>query len=112
MKKMTKSEIAEAIKKYNKVGYYSTERGSWNFVYVPVAVIGETEKSWRCVVIGEDKIEFTPAQEEHSLCGHATYKVNPEKIADKPKFIAVRKMKQGFPTKLDSERYETYDPWR
>lgn len=112
MKKMTKSEIAEAIKKYNKVGYYVTERGSWNFVHVPVAVIGETEKSWRCVVIGEDRTEFSPAEEKHSLCEHSTYKANPEKIPEKPRFITIRKMQQGFPTKLDSERHETHDPWR
>lgn len=111
--KMTKLAIASAIKKYNNVGYYSTERGAWNFVYVPVAVVGETEKSWRCVVVGEDRIEYTAPQDKNSLCGDATFKANPEKIDETPKFITIRKMnKYGRPTKLASERYATYDPWR
>ena len=110
---MTKKAIAEAVKKYNNVGYYSTERGAWNFVYVPVAVVGETEKSWRCVVVGEDRIEYTGPQDEGSLSGHATYKVNPEKIDGTPKFITIRKMnKYGSATKLDAERHATWDPWR
>ena len=108
-KKMSKSEIVANIKKYNKVGYYVKECGSWNFVYKPIAVIGETEKSWRAVVVGEDEIDHTDPQEKHSIAGHATYKPNADKVPETPKFVTFRK-KAWF--KENETRYVTTDPWR
>ena len=95
MKKMTSEQIANAIKKYNKVGYYVKECGSWNFVYEPIAVIGETKKSWRCVIVGEDEVSRT-ITETHpdsrgGSAGYATYKANVEKMPDNPRFITISK---------------------
>ena len=109
MKKMTSEQIAKAIKKYNKVGYWVVERGSWCYDYTPVAVIGETEKSWRAVVVGEDEIDRTDPQREHSIAGHATYKTNAEKVPETPKFVTFRK-KAWF--EENGTRYVTTDPWR
>ena len=108
-KKMSKSEIVANIKKYNKVGYWVVERGSWCYDYTPVAVIGETEKSWRAVVVGEDEIDRTDPQREHSIAGHATYKTNAEKVPETPKFVTFRK-KAWF--EENGTRYVTTDPWR
>ena len=108
-KKMSKSEIVANIKKYNKVGYWVVERGSWCYDYTPVAVIGETEKSWRAVVVGEDEIDRTDPQREHSIAGHATYKPNAEKVPETPKFVTFRKT-AWF--KENETRYVTTDPWR
>lgn len=94
MKKMSKSEIVENIKKYNKVGYYAKECGSWNFVYEPIAVIGETKKSWRCVIVGEDEVSRTITEshpDSGGSAGYSIYKANVEKIPDNPRFITISK---------------------
>ena len=110
-KKMSKSEIVANIKKYNKVGYYVKECGSWNFVYKPVAVIGETEKSYRCVIVGEDevsrKITESYPDGRGGSAGHAIYKPNVEKMSDDPKFITIRKA-----SRIRENRYESWDNFR
>ena len=110
-KKMSKSEIVANIKKYNKVGYYAKECGSWNFVYKPIAVIGETEKSWRCVIVGEDEVSRTITESHQdskgASAGHATYKANVEKIPDSPRFITIRKT-----SRISEERYVSWDNFR
>ena len=111
MKKMTSEQIAKAIKKYNKVGYYAKECGSWNFVYKPIAVIGETEKSWRCVIVGEDEVSRTITESHQdskgASAGHATYKANVEKMPDDPMFISIRKT-----SRISEERYVSWDNFR
>lgn len=110
-KKMSKSEIVANIKKYNKVGYYVKECGAWNFVYKPIAVIGETEKSWRCVIVGEDEVSRTITESypdgKGGSAGHATYKANVEKMPDSPRFITIRKT-----SRIHEERYESWDNFR
>ena len=110
-KKMSKSEIVANIKKYNKVGYYVKECGSWNFVYKPIAVIGETEKSWRCVIVGEDEVSCTIVDSypggKGPTAGHATYKANVEKMPDDPTFICIRKT-----SRISEERYVSWDNFR
>lgn len=111
MKKMTSEQIAKAIKKYNKVGYYVKECGAWNFVYKPIAVIGETDKSYRCVIVGEDEVSRTITESHHdskgASAGYATYKANVEKIPDSPMFITIRKT-----SSIKEERYESWDNFR
>ena len=110
-KKMSKSEIVASIKKYNKVGYYAKECGSWNFVYKPIAVIGETEKSWRCVIVGEEEVSRTIVEShpdsKGASAGHATYKANVDKIPDDPTFISIRKT-----SRISEERYVSWDDFR
>ena len=110
-KKMSKSEIVANIKKYNKVGYYVKECGSWNFVYKPIAVIGETEKSWRCVIVGEDEVSRTITESypdgRGGSAGHAIFKANVEKMRDNPRFITIRKA-----SRIHEERYESWDNFR
>lgn len=98
MKKMTKSEIAEAIKKYNMIGFKEKFYASgWYTAYTPVAVIGETEKSWRCVVVEMKQV----GRNITSICPDGTgeagweiYKADATKIPDNPKFICVSKNKE------------------
>ena len=110
-KKMSKSEIVANIKKYNKVGYWVVERGSWCYDYTPVAVIGETEKSWRAVVVGEDEVSRTITESHQdskgASAGHATYKANVEKMPDDPTFISIRKT-----SRISEERYVSWDNFR
>ena len=109
-KKMSKSEIVANIKKYNNVGYYVKECGSWNFVYEPIAVIGETKKSWRCVIVGEDEVSRTITEthpDSRGSAGYATYKANVEKIPDNPRFITIRKS-----SVIEDYRYESWDNFR
>lgn len=109
--KMSKSEIVANIKKYNKVGYYVKECGAWNFVYKPIAVIGETENSYRCVIVGEDEVSRTITESHHDSkggsAGHAIYKANVEKMPDSPMFITIRKT-----SSMKDERYESWDNFR
>ena len=111
MKKMTSEQIANAIKKYNKVGYWVVERGSWCYDYIPVAVIGETEKSWRAVVVGEDEVSRTITESHPDSrgfsAGYAIYKANVEKIPDNPRFITIRKT-----SLLSSQRCYSWDNFR
>ena len=108
---MTSEQIANAIKKYNKVGYYVKESGAWNFVYKPIAVIGETEKSWRCVIVGEDEVSRTITESypdsRGGSAGYAIYKANVDKMPDSPRFITIRKT-----SSIEDERYESWDNFR
>lgn len=99
MKKMTSEEIAKAIKKYNKVGYKEVSMG-WYSDYIPIAVIGETEKSYRCVVVGEDCVgnDHDPNDTQYTMAYTETYKANAEKVSDKITTIPKRIFDKSFVT--------------
>lgn len=99
MKKMTSREIDEAIKKYNKIGYKKDNKG-WYSKYTPIAVIGETEKSYRCVVIGEDMIgdDHDPNDTQYTMAYRETYKANSKKVSDKITTIPKRIFDKSFVT--------------
>lgn len=105
-KKMSKSEIVANIKKYNKVGYKRVCMG-WYSNYTPIAVIGETEKSYRCVVVGEDCVgnDHDPNDVYYTMAFRETYKANAEKVSDKITTIPKRIFDKSFVT----ERTEVRD---
>lgn len=108
-KTMTSEDIAKGIKKYNKVGYKKVNHGWWSD-YTPIVVIGETEKSYRCAVVGEVMVASDEDlnDKEHVYCYTETYHANPKQVTGKTITIP----KRGFDKYFTTQRTHVIDPGR
>lgn len=98
-KTMTSEDIAKGIKNYNKVGYKKVCHG-WYSDYMPIVVIGETEKSYRCAVVEEEEVAstFDPKDKYFKYCFTNTYHANHKKPTGKTITIPKRDFDKYFTT--------------